>query len=274
MAAQLPHADFGLIPAAVRERIPGCEDGRPPLAAWVLPGGGRNDVWRIDTPQGRFVWRSRRVPRDRPGSAAATELLVQQCVAAAGLAPQVMAAHPGGHWMLMPFMEGEAWTTQHLHEPARVAALASRLAMLHALPVPAGMPRVDAAGIARGYVAQLHAKGMTATSLALCVDEVASLAAELDAGGVPPVLVHGDLVVANLLGPAPMLIDWEYAQHADPAWDLACLLSYYPDVPLQAPLLDALGMAGPEARERLALQQRIFAILNSLWTRVHLPIAD
>jgi aminoglycoside phosphotransferase (APT) family kinase protein len=275
MAAELPQADLKQMPEEIRARIPGCEDGRLPLAAWVLPGGGRNDVWRIDTAQGRFVWRRRRAPVDRPGSAAATELLAQRCAAEAGLAPTVIAAHPEGHWMLMPFVEATVWTASDLHNPSQVARLGEQLARLHSLPVPQAIPVVDPAGIARGYLLQLWpGDAATARALGPCVDEVAALTAELETSGTHPVLVHGDLVLGNLLGKLPLMIDWEYAQNADATWDLACLLSYHPQAQLLEPLMCALAVDDPAARERLRLQQRIFAKLNHLWSLVHLPGAE
>src|SRR5690606_42046116 len=58
-------------------------DGRPPQAIHPLPGGeGRNEVLRIDTAEGRFVWRRRLPPVDRPGAAAGTELAAHRLAAA------------------------------------------------------------------------------------------------------------------------------------------------------------------------------------------------
>ena len=62
------------------------------------------------------------------------------------------------------------------------------------------------------------------------------------------------------------MVDWEYAQAADPTWDLACLLSYYPALaPFMNFLLDAAGCAGPAAQTRLRLQRARFTLLNRLW---------
>ncbi|MET0280659.1 MAG: phosphotransferase [Steroidobacteraceae bacterium] len=270
MAAQLPPADPGLIPPEVRSCIPGCESGMPPQAVYALPGGGRNLVLRVDTRLGRFVWRSRAAPIDRPGSAAVTELHAQQAAAAAGLAPRVVAADARGQWLLMEFLELPVWSVADLQDAARLDALAEQLVRLHALPVPEELPVVDAAGIARGYLQQLAAQGAAAARpLSQCADLVESLASEIAAHGAPPVLVHGDLVVANMLGPAPVLVDWEYAQRADATWDLACLTAYYPQLQLQLPrLLAHLNLQGA-AQQRLELQRRLFSVLNALWARLH-----
>ena len=50
---------------------------------------------------------------------------------------------------------------------------------------------------------------------------------DLQAAWVPHALVHGDLRDANVLLAEPLrFVDWEFAGYGDPAWDLACLLSW------------------------------------------------
>jgi hypothetical protein len=67
-------------------------------------------------------------------------------------------------------------------------------------------------------------------------------------------------------GQQPLLVDWEYAQRADPTWDVACLLTYYPSLePRLKPLLAALGLASARDRQILSLQRRLFEALNRLW---------
>jgi hypothetical protein len=39
-------------------------------------------------------------------------------------------------------------------------------------------------------------------------------------------IAHGDLNASNRIESLPMLVDWEYAQLADPVYDLACLSVY------------------------------------------------
>ena len=83
-------------------------------------------------------------------------------------------------------------------------------------------------------------------------------------------LCHGDLNTGNLLGAQPLLIDWEYAQLADPLHDIACLLSYYPQIGPQSDcLLAAAGLAGAEYRQQLSAQVRLFDIVNALWQLRH-----
>jgi len=83
---------------------------------------------------------------------------------------------------------------------------------------------------------------------------------------VTPVTTHSDLNARNLIGPVPMLVDWEYAQLADPVYDLACLSTYYPGLGLREG--DLLGMGGitdADGAARLRLHAQLFDSLNKLW---------
>lgn len=259
----------GLIPAEILLRIPGCEDGRPPRAVRSLPGGrGCNQVLRVDTAQGRFVWRRRFLPIDRPGSRAIDELRAQQLAAGAGIAPAVLAAHPQGHWLLMEYIDAPVWSVERLHTDEGAARLAGQLARLHGLSVPAGWPPVDPVAMAEGYLARLATFDPgDATALAPLRDRVAAISASISECGLRPVPNHGDLSASNLLGDEPLLVDWEYAQVAEPGWDLACLLTYYPDMARFLPRLLAGGLASLAPR-LLELQRERFALLDRLWGRL------
>jgi aminoglycoside phosphotransferase (APT) family kinase protein len=83
---------------------------------------------------------------------------------------------------------------------------------------------------------------------------------------VTPVTTHGDLSADNLIGPLPMLVDWEYAQLADPVYDLACLSVYYPGLQLRGEeLLFAAGITDANGATRLQLHAQMFNCLNRLW---------
>lgn len=260
-----------MIPPELLALIPGCEDGRPPLAVQALPGGrGCNQILRVDTSQGRFVWRSRLPPIDRPGARPVDELRAQRLAAAAGLAPAILAAHPAGHWLLMDYIDAPVWSHEQLHSEAGADALARQLARLHELPVPADLAVVDVPAMARDYLARLAAVDATeAADLAPLGERVTALSLRLAASALPPVVNHGDLMASNMLGPRPLLVDWEYAQATDPTWDLACLLTYYPDMSrLLARLLAGTGLAGTAATAGLELQRERFELLNRLWERL------
>lgn len=170
----------------------------------------------------------------------------------------------------MEYVPAPRWTDADLQDPERLRQLACRLAALHALPVPPEIPAIDALEIALGQLDEIKARDPQAASgVSGLAREVGRLAEELRGYGRRPVLNHGDLQASNLLGPLPMMVDWEYAQVADPTYDLACLLAYYPRL---APQVDRImgnaGLDGAEHRVCLGLQQQQFMLLNRLWERV------
>lgn len=257
-----------MIPPELLALVPGCEQGRPPLAVDSLPGGfGRNEVLRIVTVDGRFVWRRRLGPLDRPGALARAELAAHRRAATSGLAPGIVAAAADGGWILMEFVDAAPWNEASLQDADALDRLGRRLAILHSLPVPAEVPDANAPAMASGYLAVARSRDpVAAAALQPLADQVRQITRELAAGARGSVLVHGDLMASNLLGPLPVMVDWEYAQAADPGWDLACLLSYYPLLGARLDrLLGSAGLDGAEARSRVELQCRRFVLLNRLW---------
>lgn len=260
-----------MIPPHLLSRIPGCSEAEPPLAVEPLPGGqGRNMVVRVETGAGRFVLRQRLAPVDRPGALAMTELRAHSLAAEAGLAPRILDAAANGSWILMEHVDAPAWTSARLESQRGVERLGGFLRKLHALAIPAELPVADAPAMARGYVERLRQRDpASARALQPLVDQVGRLSAVL-APTARRVLVHGDVAASNILGAAPLLVDWEYAQAADPGWDFACLLSYYPTMEQRLePLLDAAGIGDAAARERFRLERERFGLLNRLWDQAY-----
>lgn len=263
-----------MIPDELLELVPGCSQAQPPLRVQGLPGGqGRNEVLRIDTPEGRFVWRRRLLPLNRPGAVALTELRAHRHAAAAGLAPGVLAAAADGSWILMQHIDAQPWSVSELLGADALTRLAGRLALLHQIRVPLDLPAADAPAMARSYLGILQRRDPAAVAaLQPLVRRVEQLTSRLASLGMRRALVHGDLMASNMLGPLPLLVDWEYAQVADASWDWACLLDYYPQIESALPRLLAIaGLDRPEDRERLELQRQRFALLNRLWRQAYSP---
>lgn len=261
-----------MIPADILALIPGCAEGQPPLLVQKLPGGrGCNLVLRIDTMAGRFVLRQRQPPLDRPGAAAQMELRSQVLAAAVGLAPRVLNAALDGRWLLMDYIDAPLWTEEHLLSAAGVARLGARLAQLHELPIPGGLPAFDALAIANGYFGQLQAVDAAVAAVHKpLLSHVRELSQAISGLAGDNVLNHGDLQIANMLGDAPVLIDWEYAQIVDATYDIACLLTYYPRLEAQLDrLLGSAGLSNLAEQAVLALQRQRFACLDRLWTAVN-----
>jgi thiamine kinase len=249
--------------------VPGCEAGAEPLAVAVLAGGGQlNRCLRVDTRQGRFVVRTRVDQAQRPGADGAKELLCQRAAAAAGLAPRVLASSPDASWLVMEFIDGALWQVSDLSRRVAVERLGEQLARLHTLAVP-GLEPLDPMAIVNSQVELILKHDPAAyKALQVTVREASELAQACSPPGGRAVLNHGDLNAANLIGPRPVLVDWEYAQLADPLYDVACLLTYYPQLQGHLDwLLGAAALEGEGPRRVLDAHLGLFALFNLLWAQ-------
>jgi len=168
--------------------------------------------------------------------------------------------------MLMDYVAAEPWQASSLADAAALWRLGDRLRRLHALALPRFAP-VDPLALLRENCAVLTACGDE--DAAGWLREGAEAAARLDAlPRRPPVLCHGDPDVGNFLGEGPVLIDFEYAQCADPTYDLALLLDYYPALAQRLPTLQkAMGLEDAHSRLRLPLQRALAGVVNAAWAR-------
>ncbi len=268
MDTPLSSAVARLIPPAALACIPGWGEGLLGQGVSLLAGGGQlNRCVLVCTPDGRFVVRLRIDQASRPGAVGSQELACQRVAAAAGLAPPILASAPDAGWVVMPFVEGALWQVADLASRERVARLGERLAELHALAPPAVAP-LDALAIIRAQVRVItQADPSSAEPLARTLERARGLSEACGSLGRCAVLNHGDVNVANLIGPQPVLIDWEYAQVADPLYDVACLLSYYPGLRDHLDWLLGGAMLGSAAERRvLEAHLGLFEVLNGLWS--------
>jgi len=270
MVEDIPASDRGVIPTRILRRIPGCVGGEAPLSVQLLRGGRNvNRNLRIDTRAGRFVLRQRIEEGPRPGADALREVACHRAAAAAGVAPAVLDAAPDGGWILMDYIEGGTWTPMQLQSAEGLRILGARLQRLHAITPPKDVAAFDPGSIATGQAqAILERDPAAAAQVDPLVARTQQLAVDCAALAVPPVTTHGDLDAGNLVGPVPMLVDWEYAQLADPVYDLACLCVYYPDLRLRGgELLGATGITDADGIVRLRLHTELFDSLNRLWEK-------
>jgi thiamine kinase len=269
MAEDIPTSDL-VIAASILRRIPGCAGGEAPVCVRAMDGGRKvNRNLRIDTRAGRFVLRQRISQEPRPGADAPREVACHRAAAAAGVAPAVLDAAPDGSWILMDYVEGGMWTPQRLQAPEGLQSLGACLQRLHAIAPTAGFAAFDPVSVAIGYArAILERDPAAAGEVDTLVARTQQLAVDCAAFAAKPVTTHGDLVASNVIGPIPMLVDWEYAQLADPVHDLACLSVYYPGLRRRGEeLLDAAGITDGNSMVRLRLHTELFDGLNRLWGR-------
>jgi aminoglycoside phosphotransferase (APT) family kinase protein len=270
MVEGIPASDRCVIPTWILRRIPGCAGGEAPLSVQLLRGGRNvNRNLRIDTRAGRFVLRQRIEEGPRPGADSLREVACHRAAAAVGVAPAVLDAAPDGRWILMDYIEGGTWTPMQLQSAEGLRTLGARLQRLHATTSPVDVAAFDPISIATGQAqAILERDPDAAAQVDPLVARTQQLAVDCAALAATPVTTHGDLDAGNLVGPVPMLVDWEYAQLADPVYDLACLCVYYPDLRLRGgELLGATGIADADGIVRLRLYTELFDSLNRLWEK-------
>jgi aminoglycoside phosphotransferase (APT) family kinase protein len=268
MVEDISASDPRVIPASVLLRIPGCAGGEALLSVQLLHGGRNvNRNLRIDTRVGRFVLRQRIREGPRPGADPLREVACHRAAAGAGVAPALLDAAPDGSWILMDYVEGGMWTPPRLQAPEGLRTLGACLQRLHAITPPTELAVFDPVSIATEQSqAILDRDPAAAAQVNALVARTRQLAVDCAAFAVTPVTTHGDLNASNLIGPVPMLVDWEYAQLADPVYDLACLSVYYPGLRLRGgELLGRAGITDANGAVRLRLHAQLFDSLNRLW---------
>jgi aminoglycoside phosphotransferase (APT) family kinase protein len=250
--------------AAALAAVPGLGQGEAPLVCRRLPGGTVNDSWRVETLAGRYVLRVDGPAWRRPGVDRRRELVLHGLAAAAGLAPPIVRALPEQGLLVCEFLPGADWAEGDFDDRARLVQLGGRLRALHALPAPQ-LAGFDPATILADYLAR--ADDLARAQGAALGEALAGACRRVQGAGRQPAIIHGDLVHTNLrAGRELWLIDWEYAQVGDPAWDLGCILAYYPAAHAHlGPLLAAAGLAG--AREAVLAASYVYAVLSWAWHR-------
>jgi aminoglycoside phosphotransferase (APT) family kinase protein len=235
----------------------------------TLYGGTVNRVFRIDTPAGRFVLRLNGAEWRRPGVDRERELALHRAAAAVDLAPAVIHADPAADGLLITeFLPGRTWQAGDYESPSGLSELGARLAALHALSPPDVTP-FDPVAIGRNY-ARIAAgrQSVPEPELAQALGELQGVVEQLGSPRAETV-VHGDLAEGNLLqGTRLWLLDWEYAQRADPLNDIACVLAYYPAAQRHRDvLLSAAGFNAAQVAEELRQRIFVYEILAWLWHR-------
>jgi thiamine kinase len=271
MAQDIPTASNArLIPAAALARVPGCEAGRRPDAIAVLHGGTVNSSFRVDTRAGRFVLRLNAAEGGLLGANHEREAQLQRAAAQFGVAPPLIYADRAQGFMITKYIDGRAWEASDLARPEALRWLGARLRALHDIVAPAVAP-FDLGALLRGYCARLTAAAPAERALlASLLQQSEATLALCAGGGRSATIVHNDLHHSNLIEADRLyLIDWEYAAVADPIFDLACVLAYYPQAqPHAQDLLDAAGLAETASIAVLMAASSLFVLLSFLWYRM------
>ena len=211
--------------------------------------------------------------RNGPASIAFESERLHEAAASAGIAPRAFIWDESAGVQVREFLDGRVWTERDVENAAQLQRLGERLAHLHSLKAPHATVPFDPGACALQYLRSIESAGAS-TALATAIASAVRGAAEIVAAtGGRAAIVHGDLAHANLIDAGPdghrlMLLDWEYAQVADPLYDVACMLAYYDTArPHASVLLQAAGLGAENADRRLSEAVRVYEGLTWLWHR-------
>ncbi len=267
MAAPLPPAALLNPPAAALALVPGLEQGGAPQLLQRLGGGSVNHTWRVDSSAGRYTLRLDASADRRPGVERGRELMLHAVAAGAAIAPRIVRGAPEVQVLICEFLDGRCWTTGDFQQDESLDQLGERLAALHALLPPAECAgRFEPLALVRHYLQLAGGASVAAHDAGQVLSRLRSSVAQVEAAAARPCIVHGDLPYGNVLENSKLwLLDWEYAQVADPIYDVACVLAC---VPLsgrrQRRLLAAAGLGGRDAAS-LAAAVDIYRALSWAW---------
>jgi len=210
-------------------------------------------------------WRALALGVDR-----VSECRLLAAVAAAGLAPELLACEPASGLLVTRFVAGASWQPGDVALEANLHRLAERLRTLHGLPVPAGIEAVRYSSQARRLRAGLPC-GLDDARLH---ERAERLFGRIDDRGFAPTLCHHDLHHLNVLddGDRLWLVDWEYGGRGDPLMDLAGFLAMH-DLTPQATeaFLDAYGGLRAGDRALVEAARWVFDYVQWLWYRRRFP---
>lgn len=250
-----------------------------------LSGGASMESWAFEWAGAPYVLR--RAPSadyvaDRPYGHDAEAALVAAAHRAGIKAPEVVAvlgdddALGAGYVMRRIAGEARPGVLLAAPPPTLLADLARELAHIHALPaaaIPAAIPLLDTAAALDAMAAQFAGYGGDRPVIALAIRWCK---AHLPAPAQPPVLVHGDFRMGNVLADASGLtavLDWELAHRGDYHEDLAygCMTVWRfarPDRPAfglgsQDQLFAAYAAAGGAPVDPARL--RFWLVYRTLW---------
>jgi thiamine kinase len=258
-----------MLPGEVAALVPGVG---AVLGVERIKHGLTNDSWLVRTAADALVVRISNTSEGSLQIHRASEALILQAMALAGIGPEVLLCDPSRHLLVTRYM-GATWTEAEAVRSDNIVRIAALLRRLHALTPPPGLHTVDFKAVVEGYLVTLdeHDKRPTAGGAALWAR--ASEVAQMLQQDSRPCLFHNDVHALNIVNAAEQglrLIDWEYAGLGEPLFDLASLCMYHRyDNEQRAQLLAAYEpTSGRMSARRLELACWLLGYIRDLWMAV------
>lgn len=257
-------AGFGL-----GERVP------PPYAVSRLQQGANNENFVVESGAERFVLRIARPTAARFNLDRVRNVRAHEAAAAAGVAPEIVAAKlPEAHY-LARFIDGPSLSNERVHQPGVVSAVGGALKSLHGAGAIEG--GFSSFADTRRYLAIAVEEGLPLPdgmeALMLKVDQIERVFTDL---AVADCVCHNDLVPQNIIeSPAGMqLIDFEFAGMGNPYFDLG---NFAADAELsdteRGELVTAYFGSFDRAEDaRVRLMVFMSGVRDALWSTVAEPV--
>jgi len=257
-----------LIAQDVLVHVPGFVSGGTTARASKLYGGTVNTSYRVETSAGRFVVRLHNPEALALGADHEREAQLHAAAAAAGLAPALIHVDASHRFMIMEYVAGALWTSQDFGRADRLQQLGGALRTLHTIAPPIVAP-FDVWAVLERHYHRLRELPEEAADFAALMSRAAEALRASGTQGRARGFVHNDLHHSNLIGSERLyLLDWEYAAVADPLFDLACILAYYPQAADHADaLLDSTRLAPVATAEMLRETTWLWMLVSYFWYR-------
>jgi 5'-nucleotidase len=247
----------------------------PPYAVARLQAGANNENFVVESGGERFVLRIARPTAARFNLDRVRNVRAHEAAAAAGVAPEIVAAKlPEAHY-LARFIAGPCLNNERVHQPGVVAAVGRALKSLHgARAIEGGF---SSFADTRRYLAIVVEEGLRLPdgleALMLKVDQIERVFDEL---AVTDCVCHNDLVPQNIIeAPTGMqLIDFEFAGMGNPYFDLG---NFAADAELsdaeRGELVTAyFGFFDRAEDARVRLMVFMSGVRDALWATVAEPV--
>jgi len=195
----------------------GAAEGEPT----VLGGGITNHNFRARFGGREVVVRLPGNDTELLGSDRSAEREANALAAAAGVAPELVAALDDPVALVTAFVEGPTMEAAELREPEALAAVGGALRTIHGCGKIHA--RFDAFRLVEDYAATTRSRGGAVPE---AYEQARAVAARIEAApalrGAAAVLCHDDLLAANFIAsPAGIrIVDWEYAGMGNRWFDL------------------------------------------------------
>jgi thiamine kinase-like enzyme len=204
----------------------------------------------------------------------AREAEITALAARIGVGPELVAARLDRGVLVTRFIPGNMVTAAQLRDPGMLREVARTLRKVHAVPDEIG--RLDPFRDVDYYAAEALNRGVQAHQdfhdALVLAGEIAGLVSYAPSG-----LCHGDLLSANFIcsDRGVFVVDWEYAGHGDPLFDLANMSVNHQFTPDDDALLLEFhqGRADPADLAKVRVLRFISALREAGWSYLQLAIS-